>query len=101
VEPIFMTKRPRRNHSPAFKTKVPLAAIKGENTLAELAEQFDVNPNCRGLWRRDETRFKSAPIDVKTLAKINRPSSIRAFDPPTFPAGTLYSVSPFWWHKGP
>jgi transposase len=36
-----MTKRPRRNHSPAFKAKVALAAIKGEKTLAELAEQFD------------------------------------------------------------
>ena len=39
-----MTKRPRRNHSPAFKAKVALAAIKGEKTLAELAEQFDVHP---------------------------------------------------------
>ena len=38
-----MTKRPRRNHSSAFKAKVALAAIKGEKTLAELAEQFDVH----------------------------------------------------------
>ena len=34
-----MTKRPRRNHSPAFKAKVAIAAIKGEKTLAELAQQ--------------------------------------------------------------
>jgi transposase-like protein len=34
-----------RNHSPAFKAKVALAAIRGEKTLAELAEQFDVHPN--------------------------------------------------------
>ena len=40
-----MTKRPRRNHTPAFKAKVALAAIKGEKTLAELAQQFDVHPN--------------------------------------------------------
>lgn len=40
-----MSKRPRRNHSPAFKAKVALAAMKGENTLAELAQQFDVHPN--------------------------------------------------------
>ena len=32
-----MTRRPRRNHSPAFKAKVALAAVKGEKTLAELA----------------------------------------------------------------
>jgi hypothetical protein len=29
-----MTKRPRRNHTPAFKAKVALAAIKGEKTLS-------------------------------------------------------------------
>ena len=40
-----MTKRPRRNHAPAFKAKVALAALKGEKTLAELAQQFDVHPN--------------------------------------------------------
>jgi transposase len=31
-----MAKRPRRNHSPAFKAKVALAAVKGEKTLAEI-----------------------------------------------------------------
>ena len=40
-----MTRRPRRNHTPAFKAKVALAAIKGEKTLAELAQNFDVHPN--------------------------------------------------------
>ncbi len=32
-----MTRRPRRNHSPAFKAKVAVAAIKGEKTLSDLA----------------------------------------------------------------
>ena len=40
-----MTRRPRRNHSPAFKAKVAVAAIKGEKTLIELAQNFDVHPN--------------------------------------------------------
>ncbi len=40
-----MTRRKRRNHSSAFNAKVALAAVKGERTLAELAEQFDVHPN--------------------------------------------------------
>lgn len=35
-----MSKRPRWNHSPAFKAKVALAAVKGEKTLAELAQQY-------------------------------------------------------------
>ena len=38
-----MTRRPRRNHSPAFKTKVALAAIRVEKTLVELSQQFDVH----------------------------------------------------------
>ena len=40
-----MTRRARRTHSPVFKAKVALAAIKGEKTLAELAQQYDVHPN--------------------------------------------------------
>ncbi len=40
-----MSRRPRRNHSPAFKTKVALDAIRGEKTLAELAKIHDVHPN--------------------------------------------------------
>ena len=46
-----MTRRPRRNHSPAFKAKVALAAIRGDKTLAELAQQFDVHPNQITQWR--------------------------------------------------
>jgi transposase len=46
-----MTKRTRRNHSPAFKAKVALAALKGEKTLADLAQQFDVHVNQITQWR--------------------------------------------------
>lgn len=40
-----MSRRPRRNHSPEFKAKVALAAICGDKTLAQLAEQFDLHAN--------------------------------------------------------
>ena len=46
-----MSKRPRRNHTPAFKAKVALSAIKGDRTLAQLAEQFDVHPNQITSWK--------------------------------------------------
>src|SRR5690349_4088366 len=77
-----MTRRPRRNHTPAFKAKVALAAVKGEKTLAELAQQFDVHANQITTWKAQlldgaagvfgsEPRAASAPVDVKTLhAKI-------------------------------
>ena len=46
-----LTKRTHWNHSPAFKAEVALAAVKGEKTLAELAQQFDVHPNQITTWR--------------------------------------------------
>mgnify|MGYP000867864025 CR=1 FL=1 len=77
-----MTKRTRRTHSPAFKAKVALAAIKGEKTLSELAQQFDVHANQITTWRTQllegaagvfGVEGKAAPvtpsIDVKTLLR--------------------------------
>jgi transposase len=46
-----MRGRSRRNHSPAFKAKVALATLKWEETLAQLAERFDVHPNQITQWR--------------------------------------------------
>ena len=80
-----MTRRTRRNHTPAFKAKVALAAVKGERTLAELAQAFDVHPNqitdwkgrlldgAAGVFGADAARPEAATpaVDVKTLhAKI-------------------------------
>lgn len=78
-----MTKRPRRNHSPAFKAKVALAAIRGEKTMIELAQQFDVHPNQIKQWKDhlldgaagvfgDERKEDAVhAVDVKSLhAKI-------------------------------
>ena len=78
-----MTRRPRRNHTPAFKAKVALAAVRGEKTLAELAQQFEVHPNQIMQWRSQllegasgvfgaDAKDEPAPaVDVKTLhAKI-------------------------------
>jgi transposase-like protein len=47
-----MTRRSRRNHGAAFKAKVALEAIKGEQTLSELAERFQVHPNQIAQWKK-------------------------------------------------
>lgn len=45
-------RRKRRNHSPSFKAKVAIAAVKGDKTIAELAEQYEVHPNQICDWRK-------------------------------------------------
>jgi transposase-like protein len=79
-----MTKRSRRNHSPDFKAKVALAAIRGDRTVAQLAEQHGVHPSQITAWK-DQLQANAAtvfgpgsnsasatpPVDVKALhAKI-------------------------------
>ena len=79
-----MTRRPRRNHTAAFKSRVALSAIRGEQTISELSHTYDLHPNQITKWRDDLLKganiiFESgskacdaAPvIDVKSLhAKI-------------------------------
>ena len=45
-------RRTRRNLAPGFKAKVALAAIRGDKTLAELAEHFDVHANQISEWKQ-------------------------------------------------
>ena len=77
-------RRTRRNHAPGFKAKVALAAIKGDKTLAELAEHFDVHPNQISEWKQQlqesaadvfggPSKNKAAEPDLKVLhAKIGQ-----------------------------
>ncbi len=77
-------RRTRRNHAPGFKAKVALAAIRGDKTLSELAEHFDVHPNQISEWKQQLlesasdvfgrlSKAKAAEPDLKVLhAKIGQ-----------------------------
>ena len=80
-----MSRRPRRNHTAAFKSKVALAALKGDKTLAELAQDFDVHANQITEWKNRlqegaagfggeaKTETAAEAIDLKSLhAKIGQ-----------------------------
>ena len=59
----------RRNHSSAFKARVALAAIKGDRTIAQLADPFDVHPNQIMTWK---AQLEGGAADVSGLAAGQR-----------------------------
>ena len=79
-----MSKRPRRNHAAAFKAKVALDAVRGDKTIAEIAQKYDVHPNQVTDWRRQlldraadvfggAATPSEPPVDLKALhAKIGQ-----------------------------
>lgn len=79
-----MIRRARRNHSPVFKAKVALAALIGDKTLAQIAQEFDVHPNQITGWKQQlesrsaelfgkTTEPEVSAVDIKTLhAKIGQ-----------------------------
>jgi transposase-like protein len=72
-----MSRRTRRNHRPAFKAKVALAAIKGEKTLAELAQLHDEHPTQITAAREDRRTDPGERILIG-CARQDRPSERKA-----------------------
>ena len=73
-----MSRRPRRNHSAAFKAKVAIEALADGKTIAEIAQKHDVHPNQEPEWRRQlmeraagvfggAVAPETAPVDLKAL----------------------------------
>jgi transposase len=72
-----MARRSRRNHSPAFKAKVALTAVRGDRTLAELVKQFDVHPNQIQDWKKQllakaEHVFGAGTADTATHDQVQQ-----------------------------
>lgn len=66
--------RKRRNHSPEFKAKVALVAAKGDKTVAELAQKYNLHPNQISTWKKEllENAARALPLKVsraKTIPK--------------------------------
>ena len=69
-----MTKRPRRNHGAVFKAKVALEAIKGDQTLVELSERFQVHVNQIAEWKK--VLLEKAP-DIFDKGKPNKEPDVK------------------------
>ncbi|WP_408998396.1 IS3 family transposase [Syntrophus buswellii] len=68
-----MSKRPRRNHAPAFKAKVALDALKGDQTIVELSQRYQVHPNQITDWKK---QLLEHAADIFGKDKKTDPSSI-------------------------
>jgi transposase len=64
-----MSKTKRRRFSADFKAKVALEALKGEQTLAELATRFDLHPNMIAQWKRQATEGMVEVFSSKTARR--------------------------------
>jgi transposase-like protein len=65
-----MSRRSRRNHSGIFKAKVAFAAMKGDKTLAQLAQQFDVHANQITDWKKQLEENAESLFDGKTSVEV-------------------------------
>ena len=63
-----MSRRARRNHSPTFKAKVAVDAIRGERTLAELAQLHDVHANQIVDWKNQLLTRAAGVFGADTVA---------------------------------
>ena len=71
-----MAKRARRTHSPLFKAKVALAAIKEDKTLADLAQYYDVHPNQITAWKAQLAEGAAGVFGAEPSGVTCRRSSI-------------------------
>jgi len=74
-EDQYMSKRTRRNHAPAFKAKVTLEALKGDQTLVELAQRYQVHPNQITAWKKQ--LLEHAPDAFTTGRKIDQEPNVK------------------------
>lgn len=58
--------RKRRNHSPEFKAKVALAAAKGDKTVAELAQKYNLHANQSSTWKKSCSTMLLFSLPLKT-----------------------------------
>jgi transposase len=65
-------KKPRRNHSAAFKARVALEALRGEKTVAEIAAHHDVHPNQVTSWKSQLLQNASAIFGGSAIADDGR-----------------------------
>src|SRR3954471_391788 len=88
-----MSRRPRRNHTPGFRAKVALASIKGDRTLAQLAEQFDVHPNQITSWK---AQLEEGAADV---VRSQRRGDLQIEALQLLSPAQLQAVRSRWWHR--
>lgn len=71
-------RRKRRNHSPKFKAKIAMEALKGDKTLAELAQAYDVHPNQIQEWKKQLQQHAEDVFSKGNIQVVDTESKIKA-----------------------
>ena len=91
-----MTRRPRWNYTPAFKAKVALAAIRGEQTLVELSQQFDVHANQIKQWKEQLLEGATGVFGGEAKTEAATPAVITNYPlharPSCFPSARMAQI---------
>ncbi len=87
-----MSRRPRRKHSSAFKSKVTLAAIKGEQTITELSQKFDVQSNQITQWKNQLLDHASTVFEGGSSKGPTYAGKLAIVSAPTFASKLALSI---------
>ncbi len=72
-----MARKSRRNHTPAFKARVELEALREEKTVAELAKKYEVHPTQINEWKRQLVSASSEAFERGAVSSSPEPADLK------------------------
>ena len=65
-------KKQRRKHSPEFKARVALEAIKGVKTVSQISQEYEIHPVMVGKWKKEMLGNLQSVFDKEKRPKTDK-----------------------------